>query len=308
MAPVAGLTRAAREIARTRDPGVELSEPPADDEVTELSRTLGEMLQSLDEARAETEGALARQREFVADASHELRTPLTSVLANLELLEAILEGEDRELAASALRSSRRMRRLVSDLLLLARADTDRPLAPAVVNLAAVVRDAAGEVAPLAADHLLAVARSENGPAPLVTGSADELHRLVLNLLENAVTHTPPGTRVHARAAVVSDEVQLEVTDDGPGVPAELRGRVFERFVSQRTHEASRPSTGLGLAIVEAVAQRHGGRVELGEPETGGARFLVRLPLARPDPASAPADDVPAGADAEGQRAEARGAP
>ena len=83
------------------------------------------MLHALDEARGETEATLARQREFVADASHELRTPLTSVLANLELLEEVLEGEQREAAASALRSSRRMRRLVADLLLLARADAGR---------------------------------------------------------------------------------------------------------------------------------------------------------------------------------------
>jgi signal transduction histidine kinase len=83
------------------------------------------MLHALDEARTETEATLARQREFVADASHELRTPLTSVLANLELLEETLDGEQREAAASALRSSRRMRRLVADLLLLARADAGR---------------------------------------------------------------------------------------------------------------------------------------------------------------------------------------
>ena len=83
------------------------------------------MLHALDDARTETEASLARQRQFVADASHELRTPLTSVLANLELLEETLDGEHREAAASALRSSRRMRRLVADLLLLARADAGR---------------------------------------------------------------------------------------------------------------------------------------------------------------------------------------
>jgi two-component system, OmpR family, sensor kinase len=108
MAPVWRLTGAAREITRTRDPSLRLPHPPTDDEVADLSRTLEAMLAALDESRGETEAALARQREFVADASHELRTPLTSVLANLELLEASLRGEDRELADSALRSSRRM--------------------------------------------------------------------------------------------------------------------------------------------------------------------------------------------------------
>ena len=99
--------------------------PIADDEIAELSRTLTGMLTSLAAARDETEATLERQREFVADASHELRTPLTSVLANLELLVDSLHGPDRDAAASALRSTQRMRRLVGDLLLLARADSGR---------------------------------------------------------------------------------------------------------------------------------------------------------------------------------------
>ncbi|HEY0632923.1 MAG TPA: histidine kinase dimerization/phospho-acceptor domain-containing protein, partial [Thermoleophilaceae bacterium] len=122
MSPVARLTEAAKTIARTRDPGVQIPKPAADDEVADLARTLEEMLMALGQARSETQSALDRQRQFVADASHELRTPLTSILANLEILASELEGEDAEMAGSALRSSRRMRRLVADLLLLARAD------------------------------------------------------------------------------------------------------------------------------------------------------------------------------------------
>ncbi|MDX6661202.1 MAG: two-component system, OmpR family, sensor kinase, partial [Solirubrobacteraceae bacterium] len=126
MAPIAELTGAAREVERTGDPGGRrLPHPEADDEVAELARTLEDMLEALDASRAETEGMLARQRSFVADASHELRTPLTSVLANLELLAEELEGEQGEAARAALRSSQRMRRLVGDLLLLARADAGR---------------------------------------------------------------------------------------------------------------------------------------------------------------------------------------
>src|SRR5205085_1696158 len=122
MTPIAGLTKAAREIERTRDPTLRIPHREgANDEVAELARTLEGMLQALDAARSETEATLARQRAFVADASHELRTPLTSVLANLELLDAQLEGEQGDSAKSALRSARRMRRLVGNLLLLARA-------------------------------------------------------------------------------------------------------------------------------------------------------------------------------------------
>ena len=125
MTPIAQLTTTAAEIARTRDPSRSMPQPLADDEVAELTRTLEGMLRQLDAAREETEATLARQRQFVADASHELRTPLTSVLANLELLADSLHGEQGEAAGSALRSSQRMRRLVADLLLLARNDAAR---------------------------------------------------------------------------------------------------------------------------------------------------------------------------------------
>src|SRR3954454_12190667 len=126
MGPVQELTNAAKEIARTRDAAVQLPRPLADDEVADLSYTLSEMLRELNASRTELESMLLRQREFVADASHELRTPLTSILANLELLEAELEGEDAEMVQSALRSSRRMRGLAAGLPRLGRADA--PLA------------------------------------------------------------------------------------------------------------------------------------------------------------------------------------
>jgi two-component system OmpR family sensor kinase len=152
MRPISGLTRAAREVARTRDPDVRLPKPLANDEVSDLAYTLEDMLRELTAARGETEATLERQRAFVADASHELRTPLTSILANLELLESELDGEQREMAGSALRSSRRMRRLVADLLLLARADAGREAPRAPVDLAAVAREAATEAGALSADQ------------------------------------------------------------------------------------------------------------------------------------------------------------
>ena len=277
MEPIAGLTRGAKEIARTRDPGRSLPKMRADDEVTDLSRTLAEMLARLDEAHSETEGALARQREFIADASHELRTPLTSILANLELLETELQGEERELAGSALRSSQRMRRLVADLLLLARADAGRKTPREPVDLAAIVREAAGEVAPLAEHHELEV--NVDGEV-LVEGSADDLHRLVLNLLQNALVHTPAGTEVCLRLHTAdSGGAVLEVEDDGPGIPAKLRDRLFERFV--RGHgDTGGGGSGLGLAIVRAVAETHGGTVEVAERAGGGSRFTVTLPPVR----------------------------
>ena len=196
MRPIRSLTDAAREIERTRDPRRRVPHPEADDEVAELARTLEGMLMALDSARANTESMLDRQREFVADASHELRTPLTSVLANLELLAEELEGEQADTAQAALRSTRRMRRLVGDLLLLARADAKRDQPRRSTDLGDVLMEAAGELGPFADDHELTI---EADPA-VVSGVRDDLHRMALNLLENALRHTPPGTHIVARTS------------------------------------------------------------------------------------------------------------
>ena len=226
MSPIAELTETARTIERTRDPSRRIPHPEAEDEVAELARTLDGMLHALDGARSETEATLARQREFVADASHELRTPLTSVLANLELLEEVLEGEQREAAASALRSSRRMRRLVADLLLLARADAGRITRHEPVDVAGVVTEAVGELEPVSEGHEITVSAPQGAT---ISGARDELHRLALNLLENALRHTDPGTAVEASVERINGQVVFSVEDDGPGIAPELHDKVFERF-------------------------------------------------------------------------------
>jgi signal transduction histidine kinase len=273
MEPIAELTETAREIERTRDTTLQMPRPVADDEVAELSRTLESMLHALDDARTETEATLTRQREFVADASHELRTPLTSVLANLELLEETLGGDQRDAAASALRSSKRMRRLVADLLLLARADAGREIIHRPVDLSDVVTAAAAELEPVAGDHDISISAAAGAE---IDGVQDELHRLVLNLMENALRHTDPGTAVEASVERQNGHVVLAVEDDGPGIPSELRERVFERFF--RAHGDRSGSSGLGLAIVKAVAESHHGNVTLEPPLDGrGARFVVRFP-------------------------------
>jgi two-component system OmpR family sensor kinase len=290
MAPIAALTAAARKIERTRDPGQRIPEIEADDEVAELARTLEDMLLALDAARAETEGALARQREFVADASHELRTPLTSVLANLELLADNLDGDQRDAAHSALRSSRRMRRLVADLLLLARHDAARQAPHTATDLGQVLVEAAGELGVIADGHELSIEPNR----AIVDGARDELHRLTLNLMENAIRHTPRGTQVRAVVERVDGNVRLTVEDDGPGIPEDLRSRVFERFVRGVGDRGG--SSGLGLSIVHAVAESHGGSVTFQSPTSNGAsrrrfgtRFEVTLPLsATVDRGEAPA--------------------
>jgi signal transduction histidine kinase len=284
MRPVASLTAAAREIAATRDPSRKMLQTRSDDEVGELGRTLEQMLRALDAARTEREGAMQKQREFVADASHELRTPLTSVIANLELLQASLPqqqpSEGREMVDSALRSSQRMTRLVADLLLLARADAGRIGERTRCDIAEIAGNAATEVAVFSGDRRLAI---YNGESIAVDGNPDELHRMVLNLLENAVRHTPSGSRVELSLQRRDPEgqVSIEVADDGPGVPQHARDQIFERFArgSGPADVAGGSGTGLGLAIVRAVARSHGGEVEVLDSASGGALFRVVLPLA-----------------------------
>jgi two-component system OmpR family sensor kinase len=278
MKPIAELTSTAAEIARTRDPSRGIPQSQADDEVSELARTLEGMLRELDAARAETESMLARQRRFVADASHELRTPLTSVLANLELLAESLHDDQGEAARSALRSSQRMRRLVADLLLLARTDSARVVAHEPCDLAQIVAEAAGELGPVSGEHDISL---DIHPAT-VLGSRDDLHRITINLLENALRHTPPHTEIRVSTQTTADgNAQLVVEDNGPGVPPELVPTLFERFVRGAGDRGG--SFGLGLAIVQAVAVAHGGSVTLersriGDPEHAtGARFVVSMP-------------------------------
>jgi two-component system, OmpR family, sensor kinase len=282
MRPVSALTTRAREIASTRDPSLRIPDPGTDDEVGELARTLEQMLRQLDAARTETEQMMQAQREFVADASHELRTPLTSILANLELLQERLvaterRGEEGEMIASALSSARRMSRLISDLLLLARADAGRTSARRECDLAAVAAAALSEVRPVADGHRLTLA--EHGPVP-VEGNPDELHRMAVNLLDNGLRHTPAGTQIRIAVERRNGHAVLEVSDDGPGIPAGMEEQVFSRFVrgGGPADAASDTGTGLGLAIVKAVAVSHHGDVDAGSSPAGGARFTVRLPL------------------------------
>jgi two-component system OmpR family sensor kinase len=152
----------------------------------------------------------------------------------------------------------------------------------------VAREAVAEAAPLAVEHQLAL----DAPGELwVDGVPDDLHRAALNLIENALAHTPSGTPVTVSARGNDGFACLEVADRGPGVPAELRDRVFERFSRGGGDTGPPTGSGLGLAIVRAVAEAHGGYVTLDDAEGGGARFVLRVPLAHA-PAAAPVEPAP----------------
>ncbi|MEI6447995.1 MAG: HAMP domain-containing sensor histidine kinase [Actinomycetes bacterium] len=273
--PLADLTNAAREVSLTGRPDVVIPMPPTNDEVRDLAETLSSSYAELDAAKARTEESLQRQREFVADASHELRTPLTALIANLEMLTGDVDGAALEDAEAALRSGRRMRDLVVDLLLLARADADR-LTPERVEIRPLVNAVLEEVAPLLEKREISV----EGSDVAVEADRAALLRAVRNLVVNAIVHTPDRTNVvvSLSPAHSGEDAVVTVDDSGPGIPPEERERIFERFISGGGDHG--PGTGLGLSIVKAVAQSHGGSVSVGDSRLGGARFALRLPAAQ----------------------------
>jgi two-component system OmpR family sensor kinase len=177
-----------------------------------------------------------------------------------------------------------MSRLVADLLLLARADAGRLAAHKRVDLAEIAGDAALEAAPLMGGHEFVI---ENDRPLRVDGSADELHRMILNLLDNAARHTPERATIELRLSQQGDDAVVEVADDGPGIPKAMRTQIFDRFVRGEgpSDTARGAGTGLGLAIVSAVAASHGGSVEVTESPSGGALFRARIPIADAEPAA-----------------------
>ena len=172
-----------------------------------------------------------------------------------------------------------MNRLVGDLLLLARADAGRVGSRVECDLAMITSEALEEVAPVADGHRFT---AELRVAAPVSGNPDELHRMVLNLLENAIRHTPEGTEVEVDLSERDGAALLRVSDDGPGLPEGMESQVFDRFVRGQgpADRSSRngTGTGLGLSIVRAVALAHGGTVRARNADEGGASFEVRLPL------------------------------
>jgi len=241
-------------------------EPAAEDEVGRLARTMNRMLERL-------EASSDRQREFVSNASHELRSPIAAIRATVEVALRRPESTDwSELAARILDEDQRMEETVSDLLELARLDEDGTALPTTtVDLDEVVLEEAGRVDG-ATVHTGAVL------AGRVQGSRAQLARVVRNLLANALRHADGAVDVALR--VDDGTVELVVDDDGPGIPAADRERVFERFTrldEGRARDAG--GTGLGLAIVRAIVERHRGTVTIADRPDGGARFVVRLPAA-----------------------------
>jgi two-component system OmpR family sensor kinase len=263
---------------------------PESDPHTELGRlgsALNDMLGQVEQAamvRADNENRL---RRFVADAAHELRTPLTSLRGYAELYRqgALATPESVDMAMGRIEAeSRRMGRLVDDLLLLARMDQQRGLEMAPVDIGEVVTEAVTDFEVVEPDRPVTV---EQFGESTVIGDRNRLRQVVDNLLSNVRTHTPAQTPVHVIVTPETGFVDISVADEGPGISRADQERVFERFWrADPGRVRSRGGTGLGLAIVASLVQAHGGSVAVASEEGHGTTFTVRLPTA---PATMEAD-------------------
>jgi len=256
-------------------------------EVGRLARVLNVMLARIQRAFAERDATEAqlrasedRLRRFIADASHELRTPLAAVSAYAELYSQGASERPEDLARvmrGIQNESARMKRLVEDLLLLARLDEGRPLDHDPVELVALAADAVHTAAAVGPDW--PVTLDAERPVEVI-GDPGRLRQVLDNLLTNVRAHTPPGTAATVRVAEDGVGAVVEVSDSGPGLPPDEAPHVFERFYrADPSRSRASGGSGLGLSIVGAIVHAHGGTVSASNRPDGGAFFTVRLPRA-----------------------------
>lgn len=269
--PIRDLTLASRSIADGRfdEP---LPDPRGGDELAELSTTFENM-------RARVQSELELRNAFVADASHELRSPLTAIRGAVEILQngGAERPEIRERFLTSLgRETDRLLALVSNLLELQTHDQSAPTFRPV-RLDEVLRSVADDMSLLAAAKELELVTQTPEPVSVV-GDADQLRRIIRNVVDNAITHSPTRTSVTLRTQTTSTNAILDVRDSGPGIPVDQRERVFERFVRlDGSRDRTQGGAGLGLAIARSIAIAHGGTLTIHEPR-GGLGTLVRLEL------------------------------
>jgi signal transduction histidine kinase len=248
------------------------------DEVGELATAFN--LMATDLAAADRQ-----RRDLIANVSHELRTPITALQGLLEnIVDGVAEAEPATMR-TALAQTERLGRLVTELLDLSRLDAGVvPLNRAQIDVAAFLGGVAREATVNAAGAGRDVRFEVAAPAVTVSGDPERLHQVFANLLDNAARHSPPGGTVTVRAERRGDHLLVAVTDEGEGIPAADRDRVFERFT--RGERAADGGTGLGLAIARWVVQLHNGTIAVVDPAdepaphraTPGCAIHVTLPL------------------------------
>ena len=278
--PLAAIERTAVAIAggdleaRVGTPGADV-----DDELAAVGAAIDTMAAELGRHRS-------LERAFLMSISHDLRTPLTSIRG---YAEAVAEGtaddeESRQRAAQIIvAESRRLERLVADLLELARLDArEFSLHPGPVDVAEVARQAALALEPAAREAGLQLVVSGDAGPVMATADQERLAQVMANLVENALKYAATTVEVDVRR-VGPVEAEIGVADDGPGIDPEDLNRVFERLYTSRRQPGRKVGTGLGLAIVRELVTAMGGRVEVSRTFAGGTRFAVTLPAAAPSP-------------------------
>jgi signal transduction histidine kinase len=274
--PVEEIGATAHQIGATGD----LSRRVASGRPDELGRLAGAfntMLDRLEAAQAALSRTVETQRRFVDDASHELRTPLTIMRGNLELVarDPDMPEQDRVTALSdAIDEAERMSRLVDDLLALARVDAGMAMPDADIDLGSLVTEVAHGARAAAGDRKLTV---DTISQPVtVRGSEPLIRRLLENLTDNAIKYTRPNGTIRIALASENGNARLSVADDGLGMAEQERLHAFDRFWRS---DASReqPGAGLGLAIAKAVAEAHGGTIEVASEPGAGTTFTIELP-------------------------------
>ncbi|TPJ41796.1 sensor histidine kinase [Mesorhizobium sp. B2-5-4] len=269
LAPLMSLRDAVRSPSRSDLDPVDV--PGAQSEIRPLIEALNAYMERV---RAQ----MGAQRRFIANAAHQLRTPLAllSTQASYALRETATDARQEALVALQA-SSGKLARLAEQLLTLSRAEpgSRRPRADRI-DLTEAARHVLETQAPAAIARKIDLGLEETGPVAVI-GDGTMLREMIVNLVDNALRYSTAGASVTVKLAAIDSEAVLTVADDGPGIPAEERDHVFERFyrIAGSTEEGS----GLGLAIVREVVENAGGRVTLGDGAAGGLVVEVRLPLA-----------------------------
>lgn len=271
LAPIDRITRTAQRIS-AENLGGRIAFTGPNDEVGRLARTFDAML-------ARLEAAFIRQRQFTADASHEIRTPLTAIIGQIDVaLERPRDTASYQATLTTVREqAQRLARLASDLLFLARADAQAlRVVTEPIALDSLLPAIVAQVEPLAAARSQTVTLT---PAPAVTyGDEDQLIRMLLNLLDNAIRYTPPGGRIAVDCTPANGSIAIRVADSGPGIAQEHLPRLFDRFYRiDRGRNRAQGGSGLGLAIAQCIAQAHGGQITIESAIGQGSAFTVVLP-------------------------------
>ncbi|NCF04669.1 MULTISPECIES: sensor histidine kinase [Kosakonia] len=242
-------------------------------------RELRQMVDAVNVFLARVRESTERERVFIADAAHELRTPLAAMRINVEALQSYVSRDSQqELLAGIIRSNSRAARLVNQLLLLMHSEARIDTVMEPVPLTTLIQERMAMQAPLAAERGIELEFYSHDEI-WVTGVRERLMSLLDNVIENAVKYSPEGGRVEVEVRSLDESTQLRVSDAGPGIPVELRERVFDRFF--RDPNQMQSGSGLGLAIVKAVAQLHNSSVYLSTSAEGGLMVTVDFPNRRP---------------------------